>query len=191
MKRKEFIKRSTLTLAVAQLPLYGESNKEKEKEIENKDLIVSPWLEAEFLKDYHTLVINLLTKPTELKLAGNWSPGKVLSHCAQSIEFSINGYPEMKSSLFRGSIGKIAFSVFAFKNKMNHGLEEPIPGAEEISNQTEVKVGAKRLIQAIELFEKTSESSLRPHFAYGELTKEEYDLAHTLHIKNHMERLLH
>ncbi|TGM35822.1 DUF1569 domain-containing protein [Leptospira biflexa] len=191
MERKEFLKRSALTLSVAQLPLFGQSNAEKEKMGEPKESDPSPWAEAEYLKDYHILVANLLKNPAEMKLEGNWSFGKVLSHCAQSIEFSIQGYPEMKSSLFRGSVGKIAFSVFAFKNKMNHGLEEPIPGAEEINNQIEWKLGAKRLIQAIELFSKTSESSLRPHFAYGELTKEEYDLAHTLHIKNHMERLLH
>ncbi|XDD46179.1 DUF1569 domain-containing protein [Leptospira sp. WS39.C2] len=187
MKRKEFIKRSAFTLGATQLPLFGQSNEGKENA---SDETPSPWLEAEDLDDYKKLVSDLVSKSIELKLQGNWSPGKVLAHCAQSIEFSINGYPEMKSSLFRGSVGKIAFSVFAFKNKMNHGLEEPIPGAEDISNATEIKVGAKRLLQAIDLFSKTAESSLRPHFAYGELTKEEYDLAHTLHIKNHMERLL-
>lgn len=189
MKRKEFIKRTALTISIAQLPLFGESNDGKEKENIISD-VTSPWLEAEDLEDYKTLVSAYLTKPTELKLQGNWSVGKMFAHCAQSIEFSMKGYPEMKSSLFRGSVGKIAFSVFAFKNKMNHGLEEPIPGAEDISNTTEIKIGAKRLLQAIELFSKTPESSLRPHFAYGDLTKEEYDVAHTLHIKNHMERLL-
>lgn len=188
MKRKEFLKRTALTVSVAQLPLFAESK--EEKEIPENTETPSPWMEAEDLSDYQSLVTELLTKPNSIKLDGNWSPGKVLAHCAQSIEFSIQGYPEMKSSIFRGSIGKVAFSVFAFKNKMNHGLEEPIPGADEIDNATEVKVGAKRLLQAIERFSKTAESSLRPHFAYGELTKEEYDLAHTLHIKNHMERLL-
>lgn len=191
MNRKEFIKRTAMTVGFAQLPLLGQSNDGKEIENQSKDGNVSPWLEVEELKDYKVLVSKLLTKPSDLRFEGNWSFGKVLSHCAQSIEFSFSGYPEMKSSLFRGSVGKIAFSVFAFKNKMNHGLEEPIPGAQDIDNQTEMKVGAKRLLYAIELFSKAEESSLRPHFAYGELTKEEYDLAHTLHIKNHMERLLH
>ncbi|EOQ89131.1 four helix bundle metalloprotein [Leptospira yanagawae serovar Saopaulo str. Sao Paulo = ATCC 700523] len=188
MKRKEFIKRSALSFTVAQLPLFGESNDDNTSSDPSEK--TSPWMDAEDLSDYQALVTQLLSKPDGYKVEGNWTLGKVLSHCAQSIEYSLSGYPEMKSSIFRGSIGKIAFSVFAFKNKMNHGLEEPIPGAEEIPNNTDVKLGAKRLLQAIDRFSKTAESSLRPHFAYGELTKEEYDLAHTLHIKNHMERLL-
>ncbi|TGL75061.1 DUF1569 domain-containing protein [Leptospira jelokensis] len=188
MKRKEFIKRSAFTFSVAQLPLLGETNEDQNPPDPSEK--TSPWMDAEDLGDYKTLVTQLLSKPEAYQVEGNWTLGKILSHCAQSIEYSLSGYPEMKSSLFRGSVGKIAFSVFAFKNKMNHGLEEPIPSAEEIPNNTEVKLGAKRLLLAIDRFSKTAESSLRPHFAYGELTKEEYDLAHTLHIKNHMERLL-
>lgn len=189
MKRKEFIKRSALLYTVLQLPLRGESKPEDEK-VSSENSKESPWLEAEDLSDFRTLLVSLQSYPKGIQLAGNWSPGKVFTHCAQSIEYSLKGYPEMKSALFRGSVGKIAFSVFAFKNKMNHGLEEPIPGAEDISNDTELKAGIKRLIQAIDDFSKAKESSLRPHFAYGELTKEEYEVAHSLHIKNHMERVL-
>ncbi|MCG6140338.1 DUF1569 domain-containing protein [Leptospira mtsangambouensis] len=187
MKRKEFIKRSALLYTALQFPVQSESKQDEDKSTQTKE---SPWLEADDLADLRVLLVGLQSDPKGIQVAGNWSPGKVFTHCAQSIEYSLNGYPEMKSSLFRGSVGKIAFSVFAFKNKMNHGLEEPIPGAEEISNATELKVGITRLIKAIDDFSKTKESSLRPHFAYGELTKEEYDVAHSLHIKNHMERVL-
>ncbi|MBM9548713.1 DUF1569 domain-containing protein [Leptospira sp. 201903074] len=189
MKRKEFIKRSALVYTVLQLPLLSESKSEEETNPQTTAK-ESPWLDADDLSDLRTLLVQLRSDPKEFKLSGNWSPGKVFAHCAQSIEYSLNGYPEMKSSLFRGSVGKVAFSIFAFKNKMNHGLEEPIPGAEDISNTTELKMGIQRLIQAIDDFSKAKESSLRPHFAYGELTKEEYDVAHSLHIKNHMERVL-
>lgn len=189
MKRKEFIKRSALLYTVLQLPLLSESVSEEET-IPQTTVTESPWLEADDLSDFRVLLIELQSDPKGIQLAGNWSPGKVFAHCAQSIEYSLKGYPEMKSSLFRGSVGKVAFSIFAFKNKMNHGLEEPIPGAEDIANVTELKVGIKRLIQAIDDFSKAKESSLRPHFAYGDLTKEEYEVAHSLHFKNHMERVL-
>ncbi|EMY61911.1 DUF1569 domain-containing protein [Leptospira terpstrae] len=186
MKRKEFLQKTALSYGILNLPLRSEGKVEEETKTE----IESPWLEAEDLTDLRTLLVQLQSDSKEFKLTGNWSPGKVFAHCAQSIEYSLKGYPEMKSSFFRGSVGKVAFSIFAFKNKMNHGLEEPIPGAEDISNETELKVGIKKLIQAIDDFSKAKESSLRPHFAYGELTKEEYDVAHSLHIKNHMERVL-
>ncbi|MCW7468803.1 DUF1569 domain-containing protein [Leptospira kanakyensis] len=188
MKRKEFLKKTALSYTILQIPLRAEGTTEgNTKEDPSKE---SPWAEADDLADLRELLVSLQSDPEGIKLSGNWSVGKVFAHCAQSIEYSLKGYPEMKSAIFRGSIGKVAFSIFAFKNKMNHGLEEPIPGAEDISNATEVKAGIKRLIQAIDDFSKTKESSLRPHFAYGELTKEEYDVAHSLHIKNHMERVL-
>ncbi|PJZ84544.1 DUF1569 domain-containing protein [Leptospira harrisiae] len=187
MKRKEFIKRSALLYTALQFPLQSESKQDEDKSNPIKE---SPWLEADDLADLRVLLVGLQSDPKGIQIAGNWGPGKVFAHCAQSIEYSLSGYPEMKSTLFRGSIGKIAFSVFAFKNKMSHGLEEPIPGADEITNTTELKAGITRLIKAIDDFSKTKESSLRPHFAYGELTKEEYDVAHSLHIKNHMERVL-
>ncbi|MGE8721216.1 DUF1569 domain-containing protein [Leptospira terpstrae] len=186
MKRKKFLQKTALSYGILNLPLRSEGKVEEETKTE----IESPWLEAEDLTDLRTQLVQLQSDSKEFKLTGNWSPGKVFAHCAQSIEYSLKGYPEMKSSFFRGSVGKVAFSIFAFKNKMNHGLEEPIPGAEDISNATELKVGIKRLIQAIDDFSKAKESSLRPHFAYGDLTKEEYDVAHSLHIKNHMERVL-
>ncbi|XDD53932.1 DUF1569 domain-containing protein [Leptospira sp. WS4.C2] len=188
MKRKEFLQKTALSYSVLHLPLRSEGTAKEETKSETS--IESPWLEADDLSELRVLLVQLQSDPGEFKLSGNWSPGKVFAHCAQSIEYSLKGYPEMKSSLFRGSVGKVAFSIFAFKNKMNHGLEEPIPGAEDITNATELKVGIKRLIQAIDDFSKAKESSLRPHFAYGELTKEEYDVAHSLHIKNHMERAL-
>lgn len=188
MKRKEFLQKTALSYSLLHLPLRAEGTAKEETKSETSN--ESPWEEAEDLSDLRELLVKLQADPEEFKLSGTWSPGKVFAHCAQSIEYSLKGYPEMKSAIFRGSVGKVAFSIFAFKNKMNHGLEEPIPGAEDITNTTEIKAGIKRLIQAIDDFSKAKESSLRPHFAYGELTKEEYDVAHSLHIRNHMERVL-
>ncbi|PJZ47188.1 DUF1569 domain-containing protein [Leptospira brenneri] len=188
MKRKEFLQKAALSYSILHLPLKAEGT--ANEETKSKTSGESPWEEADDLADLRELLVKLQSDPKGIQLSGNWSPGKVFAHCAQSIEYSLNGYPEMKSAIFRGSVGKVAFSIFAFKNKMSHGLEEPIPGAEDITNATEVKVGIGRLIQAIDDFSKARESSLRPHFAYGELTKEEYNVAHSLHIKNHMERLL-
>src|SRR5687767_1465623 len=48
----------------------------------------------------------------ELTSLKGWNPIEVFNHCAQSIEYSINGYPDLKSNFFRHSIGPLAFSVF-------------------------------------------------------------------------------
>ncbi len=141
------------------------------------------------LKETKEFLTTLVPSESLLFISGGWSLGKVFSHCAQSIEYSMNGFPEMKSAVFRGSVGKLAFSIFSLREKMSHGLEDPIPGAADLENTIEYKLGLNRLLQSIDLFQKQESSQLKPHFAYGELDKDEFDLAHTLHIKNHFERI--
>lgn len=184
MKRSTFLRGFFLTLSAIFVPKKVFSNdtfsKESWKEF---------WDEASGLEEL-VPVLEAVEKGTlKLEIQGSWSLGKVLSHCSQSIQYSILGYPEMKSALFRGSAGKMAFSFFAFRNKMSHGLEDPIPGGEKLSNEIDVRVAAKNLLSDIRLFQSKVKEDLRPHFAYGELSKAEYDLAHTLHIKNHFERV--
>lgn len=120
---------------------------------------------------------------------GEWKLGKILSHCAQSIEYSLTGYPDNKSKLFQWTIGSVAFLVFSLRGKMSHGLSEPIPGAEAIADNTSVETGILRLTKAIDNFLLTETESLKPHFAYGNLDKSGYDSAHTFHINNHLEEL--
>ncbi|WCL50057.1 DUF1569 domain-containing protein [Leptospira sp. GIMC2001] len=128
---------------------------------------------------------NLLAKNTK----GDWGLGKVFAHCAQSIEYSLGGYPENKSRIFQWTAGSIAFFVFSLRGKMSHGLSEPIPGATTISNETSIEEGIKLLEQAIQKFQVAEDVNLKPHFAYGNLDKKDYDYAHTLHINNHLEEL--
>ncbi|EMY79460.1 four helix bundle metalloprotein [Leptospira weilii serovar Ranarum str. ICFT] len=115
---------------------------------------------------------------------GSWDAGKVFLHCAQSIEYSIQGYPENKSAFFQNTIGKLVFLKFAFSQKMSHDLEAPIPGGTEIRTDTNWKESLSVLRDAVLKFQ-TYDGELKPHFAYGSLSKEEYDLAHSMHIANH------
>ena len=55
----------------------------------------------------------------------NWS--QTLEHCAQSIEFSLQGFPAPRSALFQNTLGAAAFNVFALRGRMSHNLAEPIP----------------------------------------------------------------
>ena len=47
-----------------------------------------------------------------------WSPAEVFNHCAQSVEYSLEGYPQLKPVWFRQSLGPAAFAVFGLRGAM-------------------------------------------------------------------------
>ena len=119
---------------------------------------------------------------------GAWNAAQVFTHCAQSIEYSIAGYPEHKSELFKQTVGPVAFGLFAARGKMRHDLGEPIPGAPLLDPQQDAQQALARLHQALVEFDRHS-GPFAPHFAYGDMTKEDYRLAHLMHLNNHFEEL--
>lgn len=117
--------------------------------------------------------------------AATWTWSKTLLHCAQSIEYSMSGYPELRSALFQRTAGAAAFSYFKSRGRMSHNLLEAIPGAATLDANAASTVAVAALRKAIDAFEKYT-GTLRPHFAYGVLTRAEYEQAHAMHIANHM-----
>ncbi len=116
--------------------------------------------------------------------AAAWNWAQVLLHCAQSIEYSMTGFPQPKSPLFQRTVGAAAFKVFAWRKRMLHNLAEPIPGAPAIDRGADVEHASARLQRAIGAFEQWGRP-LRPHFAYGVLSKSQYERAHAMHLANH------
>lgn len=116
------------------------------------------------------------------KAAWNWA--QTLNHCAQSIEFSMQGYPQAKSRFFQLTAGAAAFQVFAWRGRMTHDLTEPIPGAPALDAQAGADTALARLQQAVAAFRAWS-GPLQPHFAYGELSHAEYEQAHAMHLADH------
>lgn len=123
-----------------------------------------------------------------IKFAGDWNAVVTFHHLAQSIEFSMSGFPSHKPDWFKATLGNAAFNVFAAKQRMKHGLAEPIPGAPDIIDDGNVDLAYQRLIIALGDFERY-QGLLKPHFAYGELSKSDYEKAHVMHINNHFELL--
>ncbi|PJI97401.1 uncharacterized protein DUF1569 [Acidovorax sp. 69] len=116
--------------------------------------------------------------------AWNWS--QTLEHCAQSIEYSLQGFPEPKSALFQNTVGTAAFSVFAQRGRMSHSLEEPIPGAPVLdASAPDAAAALARLRKAAQDFAAYS-GTLHPHFAYGALSRVQYEQAHAMHLANHL-----
>lgn len=113
-----------------------------------------------------------------------WSWAKTLVHLAQSIEYSMTGYPTQNSALFQSTVGKAAFEAFAWRGAMRHDLTEPIPGSPAIDNAAPLAPAAARLLTACQQFMQW-DKALQPHFAYGALTHAEYEQAHAMHLANH------
>ncbi len=129
--------------------------------------------------------VERLAAAKALKTAAVWSLAQTLAHCAQSIEFSMTGFPEPKSALFQHTVGAMALQVFAWRGRMSHDLAEPIPGAPALEPALAVDVALARLRLAVQNFE-AFKQALRPHFAYGQLEHGAYGQAHAMHIANHL-----
>jgi hypothetical protein len=113
-----------------------------------------------------------------------WNWGQTLNHLAQSIEYSMTGFPEAKSALFQRTVGATAFQVFAWRGRMSHPLDDPIPGAPSLGPGTDTAAALARLQNAVHAFQQHS-GPLQPHFAYGALDKNAYEQAHAMHLANH------
>ncbi len=148
------------------------------------------WLMKE--RDLSELAMDLMLERlneldvTRIEKSGEWEVARTFNHLAQSVEFSLDGFPILKSPLFRNTAGQLAFSVFQANGRMTHGLDEAIPGEIIDGAGSDPLQARQRLIAALARFESHA-GQLQPHFAYGELDKTQYSIAHVMHISNHLE----
>jgi hypothetical protein len=133
--------------------------------------------------------LDAVERAPAVKATGAWPLGAVLEHLAQSIEMSMDGYPVARGELFQRTAGAAAFAFFRWRGRMNHGLDEAIPGAPSLPAGADWRPGARRLRAAIARFE-AHQGALQPHFAYGQLSRGDYALAHAMHIANHQDEIL-
>lgn len=133
--------------------------------------------------------LDRLERAPAARSTGAWPLAAVLDHLAQSIEMSLDGFPQPKPALFQHTAGSAAFAFFKWRGRMNHGLDEPIPGAPGLNAGAHWKPSAARLRQAIARYNGHG-GALKPHFAYGALDKADFALAHSFHIANHQDEIL-
>jgi hypothetical protein len=133
--------------------------------------------------------LDKLDKAGKLTMTGKWPVAAVLEHLSQSIEMSLDGFPQPKPALFQDTAGSAAFAFFKWRGRMSHGLDEPIPGAAALTMQGDWKPAALRLRAAITRFDDHT-GALKPHFAYGKLSKTDFALAHAFHIANHQDEFV-
>ena len=167
MKRRVF-------LAATLLPLSGLATPAAQK-VQSLDQILH-WLDR--LPMAHTV-----------QSSNGWTMNGLLEHLAQSVEMSMQGYPQSKGAWFHATVGTAAFSFFKMRGSMTHGLSEPIPGAPALQQLQTWQSGAVRLRAAIVRFQ-NYQGALQPHFAYGALSHADYALAHTMHFANHQDKIV-
>jgi len=130
----------------------------------------------------------LVSAPGVWKPTGAWTLAQMLEHAAQSVEYSLRGFPQPKGALFQTTVGKAAFAVFDARGRMSHGLADPIPGAPAIDAKAPLEAAAARALSALREFE-AHRGTLAPHFAYGALDKAQYTRAHLMHLANHWDEV--
>lgn len=126
-------------------------------------------------------------------MAGPVSLHQALHHCAQSLEYGLHGFPQLKPAWFRASIGPLAARVFLARGRLKHGLDTAIPGAPEIPHEGDMAAAYTRLFTAIDAFEAAvqSRAALKPHFAYGDVAPADYARLQAYHIAEHLNALRH
>jgi hypothetical protein len=144
---------------------------------------------AAFDSTEHALRTLAALKVQPARSTGAWDLAHVLHHAAQSVEFSMQGFPQPKPAWFRASVGPAAATVFSARGRMNHDLAEPIPGAPDIAQGQPLAAAVDRAMAALQAFEQHT-GALQPHFAYGELNKADYRRAHLMHFANHWQEVV-
>lgn len=134
------------------------------------------------LDDARRAVMPLAEHP--LRTTGAWNLAQVLNHAAQSVEYSLDGFPESKPALFQATVGHLAFALFDARGAMHHPLDQPIPGAPALAADAALPPAVQRLLDAFDRFERHP-GALQAHFAYGALDKPAYERAHLMHLANH------
>jgi hypothetical protein len=134
------------------------------------------------LDDARRAVAPLAEHP--LRTTGTWNLAQVMNHVAQSVEYSLDSFPEAKPALFQATVGHLAFALFDARGAMHHALDQAIPGAPALAVDTPLPAAVQRLLNAFDRFEQHS-GALQAHFAYGTLDKAAYARAHLMHLANH------
>lgn len=125
-----------------------------------------------------------LERSPSVAVGSGWPLPTVLAHCAQSIEYSIAGYPRLRPAWFRATLGRLARAKFLTQGRMSHDLRAPVPGAPPLVELV-APVALRRLRDAISTF-RAHEGPLAPHLAYGPCTRSEYEQLHAMHVADHL-----
>src|SRR5689334_17438134 len=115
------------------------------------------------------------TDPPPDLLAANsvWNLSQTLQHCAQTIGYSVTGYPKLKPRPYRATVGALAKRVFLLRGATRHSLGAEIDGAPPLDPTLSVAEAVTRVSDAVRRFS-GYQANHPPHPAYGACTHQEY-----------------
>lgn len=187
MNRRKFLKVGAITSGVVLVGAVGGSfaldHRLSTKNEILRNISFSSLKEAQ--EELDRLEKIVLLDPKKIQLLGDWSLHQNLVHCAQSIEYSLTGFPKHRPKIIQNTIGKIIFEKFDVQGYMSHDRNDPIPDATPIEKEGDLQAAFDRVRKSISDFENYSKS-YEPHFMYGKLSKSEYERAHYLHLADHL-----
>ncbi|ELP66864.1 DUF1569 domain-containing protein [Streptomyces turgidiscabies] len=127
--------------------------------------------------------------PDLLAPGGPWNLSQTLQHCAQTVRYSVTGYPRLRPALFRATAGALAKRIFLRRGATKHSLGAEIDGAPALDPNLPVTEAASGLADAVALF--TGHTGPHaPHPAYGRCTHDEFAQLHAMHLAEHLPGLV-
>jgi len=123
----------------------------------------------------------------QVKALGNWSPGQVFLHLANTLNSSIDGFDARAPWYFRTVARLMKKKLLA--GQMPPGYQLPADAARTlVPGPTSPEEGLAALRTAIARQERESNRAKNPVF--GELTRDEWDQLHLKHSALHMSFLV-
>lgn len=147
-------------------------------------------LQFRSLEEAQDELLNLQNAWPKVDTLDQWQLPLILDHCAESLEFTMTGFPEMKPGWFRSTVGPIAKHVFLLQGKMSHNTLDPIPGDADMPHSQTEQEAFERLLRAIGNF-KTWNRELAEHFAYGVVSRDEAEKLQAFHIADHLSKIVY
>ena len=88
--------------------------------------------------------LDALERAPAPRTTGVWPLAAVLDHLAQSVEMSMQGFPQSKGALFQQTAGAAAFAFFKWRGAMSHGPLRMPPSACAADGRSSAKSTAIR-----------------------------------------------
>ncbi|MEU2832124.1 DUF1569 domain-containing protein [Streptomyces lavendulae] len=114
-----------------------------------------------------------------------WNLSLTLQHCAQSVGYSMTGYPLLRPGFFRLTAGRLAKAVFLRRGVMRHPLDAGIDGAPPADPELPPGAALAALAEVVAGFLEHG-GPHPPHPAYGPCTHGEYAALHAMHVAEHL-----
>ncbi|WEO76741.1 DUF1569 domain-containing protein [Cryobacterium sp. SO2] len=116
---------------------------------------------------------------------GRYSFSETAQHAAQSIGYSMTGYPHLAPVSLRVTVGRAVKHLFLRRGAMRHNLSAPVSGAPEL-DPTMPDLAAVAVLRASVNRLVAFDGALQPHPTYGRCTREQVATLQTMHLREHL-----